>query len=103
MIANSDGSGRDHSAIDAAMMERCIRLAEDAIMKLLWQQQIRWYKTQTSRATRSSSHYRKRKKRSEPKTSPRARSIRSWSLARCVLLQFAKLELVASYSPSSRR
>lgn len=61
MIANSDGSGRDHSAIDAAMMERCIRLAEDAIMKLLWQQQIRWCKTQTSRAARSSSHYRKRK------------------------------------------
>lgn len=62
MIANSDGSGRDHSAIDAAMMERCIRLAEDAIMKLLWQQQIRWCKTQTSRATRSSSYYWKRKK-----------------------------------------
>jgi cytidine/deoxycytidylate deaminase-like protein len=31
MIANSDGNGRDQSAIDAAMMERCIRLAEDGI------------------------------------------------------------------------
>jgi tRNA(adenine34) deaminase len=31
MIANSDGNGRNHSATDAAMMERCIRLAEDAI------------------------------------------------------------------------
>lgn len=102
MIANSDGSGRDHSAIDAAMMERCIRLAEDAIMKLLWQQQIRWYKTQTS-SRHAELIALSEAQKTLGKTSPRARSIRSWSLARCVLLQFAKLELVASYSPSSRR
>ncbi|HEX9071000.1 MAG TPA: nucleoside deaminase [Pseudolabrys sp.] len=33
IVANSDGNGRDHSAIDAAMMKRCIRLAEDAIQR----------------------------------------------------------------------
>jgi tRNA(adenine34) deaminase len=33
MIAKSDGNGRDHSAIDAAMMERCICLAEGAIQR----------------------------------------------------------------------
>jgi tRNA(Arg) A34 adenosine deaminase TadA len=33
IIANSNGNGRDHSAADVAMMERCILLAEDAIQR----------------------------------------------------------------------
>lgn len=117
MIANPDGNGRDHSAIDAAMMERCIRLAADAIQRgelpfgtlickgndvvvATINQEV-----QNADVTRHAEliALSEAQKTLGTKDLSATRSIRPWSLARCVLLQFAKLELVASYSQSSRR